>query len=590
MVRRTRARGRARAAIAWTMAVMVAVTVGGAAAQTCEAGCAPAREARDAARRSETLARERDALRGEYDGLTKDLERVRREAKEAVRAATERATAAEKERDRAKADGERRRSDAETSERRLEQTMKELDRVRSSESRRVRMLEEQVQLAEEAWVPIWLQRRAEPVTKRAKEAVEIGKKTTAQAVEIGKKTTAQAVKLGQEKTARAVEFGKENIPKVVQAVEKQTKKVVEASKEQTAKVVNAANERIPHVVNAGKEQTAKLVNAGKGVVDGVSKTVGQIPKKVKVLKELKQDFKEARAIHEKKMKTGKPPKTYPQKFSTRQAVRALELTNEAKSLWRVITAKISAVGFFRGIFTLVKDEFNRIFNALKKSYRERFIPFTQTVRAVTAKHVGIKLATLILGLPTDVLQKIPFNLSTYGVEKLSVKIADGIWTFIVSIFVIAILRDIFIIPENSYAATYSFMKVPEENGVDVLIRLPRVESMDEVDFQFDQTFNQITIDAEQAGHSELIVVPKCKIGVKRWAKPSPIFLEGEEVVLVELRPVGSGRDRSSIADTQPPRAPSAPFQPFAPVTKRAAPKKKVSADKVTTTRASRSRR
>ena len=576
---RRRARWTTATVMACAMMVMATVTVGGARAQTCEAGCAPEREARDAARRSATLARERDAIKSDYDGLTKDLERVRREAKEAVRAATARATAAESERDRAKADGERRRSDAETMEKRLEQTMKELDKVRSSESRRVKMLEEQVQLAEEAWVPIWLQRRAEPVTKRAKEAVEIGKKTTA-----------QAVKLGQEKTAQAVEFGKENIPKVVQAVEKQTKKVVEVSKEQTAKVVNAANERIPHVVNAGKEQTAKLVNAGKGVVGGVSKTVGQIPKKVKVLKELKQDFKEAKAIHEKKLKTGKPQKKYPQKFSTRQAVRALELTTEAKSLWRVVTAKISAAGFLRGIFTLVKDEFNRIFNAVKKSYRERFIPFTQTVRAFTAKHVGIKLATLILGLPTDVLQKIPFNLSSYGVEKLSVKIADGIWTVIVSIFVIAILRDIFIIPENSYAATYSFMKVPEENGVDVLIRLPRVESMDEVDFQFDQTFNQITIDAEQAGHSELIVVPKCKIGVKRWAKPSPIFLEGEEVVLVELRPVGSGRDRSSIADTQPPRAPSALFQPFAPVTKRAAPKKKASADKVTTARTSRSRR
>ena len=195
------------------------------------------------------------------------------------------------------------------------------------------MLEEQVQLAEEAWVPIWLQRRAEPVTKRAKEAVEIGKKTTAQAVEIGKKTTAQAVKLGQEKTARAVEFGKENIPKVVQAVEKQTKKVVEVSKEQTAKVVNAANERIPHVVNAGKEQTAKLVNAGKGVVDGVSKTVGQIPKKVKVLKELKQDFKEAKAIHEKKLKTGKPPEEVSAKvFDTTSRSRARAHDRSQESL------------------------------------------------------------------------------------------------------------------------------------------------------------------------------------------------------------------------------------------------------------------
>jgi hypothetical protein len=171
---------------------------------------------------------------------------------------------------------------------------------------------------------------------------------------------------------------------------------------------------------------------------------------------------------------------------------------------------------------------------VKKSYRERFIPFTRTVRAATAKHVGIKLATLILSLPSDVLEKIPVDLSTYGVEKIAEKIADGIWIVVVSVVVVAILRDIFIEYPDGHAATYSFMKVPEENGVDVLIHLPRVESMDEVEFQFDQTFNQITIDAEDAGHSELIVVPKCKIGVKRWAKPSPVFLEDEEVVLLRV--------------------------------------------------------
>lgn len=62
------------------------------------------------------------------------------------------------------------------------------------------------------------------------------------------------------------------------------------------------------------------------------------------------------------------------------------------------------------------------------------------------------------------------------------KIVDGIWIVIVSIFVIAILRDIFIIFENSYVVMYFFMKVFEENGVDVFICLLCVESMDEVDF------------------------------------------------------------------------------------------------------------
>lgn len=49
---------------------------------------------------------------------------------------------------------------------------------------------------------------------------------------------------------------------------------------------------------------------------------------------------------------------------------------EVKSFWCVVMVKIFVVGFFRGIFILVKDEFNCIFNVVKKSYRERFISFT----------------------------------------------------------------------------------------------------------------------------------------------------------------------------------------------------------------------
>jgi hypothetical protein len=173
-----------------------------------------------------------------------------------------------------------------------------------------------------------------------------------------------------------------------------------------------------------------------------------------------------------------------------------------------------------------------------------------------------------------VIAKLPFNASAYTVEELAAKLADGLWAIILSIIAIAILRDIFIVPSDETVATYTIMKVPEQNGVDVLIRLPRVESMDEIDFRFDAAFNEISIDAEDAGHSELISVPKCKTGIKRWAKPEPVFLEGEEVVLVELRPVGSktsnGQTRREADPTPPPSI------PFAAVSKRAAANKKTS--------------
>jgi hypothetical protein len=135
------------------------------------------------------------------------------------------------------------------------------------------------------------------------------------------------------------------------------------------------------------------------------------------------------------------------------------------------------------------------------------------------------------------------------------------------------------------------MKVPDEDGVDVLIRLPNVESMNEVDFKFDQTWNQIHIDADEAGHSELIVVPKCKTGVKRWGKPSPIFLEGEETILVELRPVGASA-RAQRAAAEPVRE-TVSATPFAPVAKKQVTKRNVTtngADKPTNGRSTRTRR
>ena len=566
---------RARAVSSVILALLVALCgVNCAFAQECAVGCTSEKSAAARLRRAE---RERDAFQSDAAARAEEVttirEEIRTRAEEAKRAAKEMKrvnaalSAAESELSAAAADAKatetRRAAETRALEEKIETLRDELARTKQRDSLRVKMLEEKLLTAEEAWVPVWFQRRTEPARQRAAQAIEVGKKKTQEVVEIGQKKTAEAVRFGQKKTAEAVRFGKENIPKVVDAVEKKTKKVVEVGKEQTVKVVNAANEHIPKVVNAGKDAVGK-----------VSKHVGEIPKKMKVLKELKADLKEARKIHDAKMKTGKAPKKLPKKFSTRQAMRALDLMEEGSSLWRHVVSKISTVGILNKIVAPVKGEVVRIYSALHKSYHKRFIPWTQRVRAATAKSVGTKLATLILNLPADVIAKLPFNASAYTVEELAAKLADGLWAIILSIIAIAILRDIFIVPSDETVATYTIMKVPEQNGVDVLIRLPRVESMDEIDFRFDAAFNEISIDAEDAGHSELISVPKCKTGIKRWAKPEPVFLEGEEVVLVELRPVGSktsnGQTRREADPTPPPSV------PFAAVNKRAAANKKTS--------------
>ena len=567
-------RARAVSSVILALFLVALCGVNGALAQECAVGCTSEKSAAAKLRRAE---RERDAFQSDAAARAEEVTTIREEmrtrAEEAKRAAKEMKrvnaalSAAESELSAAAADAKatetRRAAETRALEDKIENLRDELARTKQRDSLRVKMLEEKLLTAEEAWVPVWFQRRTEPARQRAAQAIEVGKKKTQEAVEIGQKKTAEAVRFGQKKTAEAVRFGKENIPKVVDAVEKKTKKVVEVGKEQTVKVVNAANEHIPKVVNAGKDAVGK-----------VSKHVGEIPKKMKVLKELKADLKEARKIHDAKMKTGKAPKKLPKKFSTRQAMRALDLMEESSSLWRHVVSKISTVGILNKIVAPVKGEVVRIYSALHKSYHKRFIPWTQRVRAATAKSVGTKLATLILNLPADVIAKLPFNASAYTVEELAAKLADGLWAIILSIIAIAILRDIFIVPSDETVATYTIMKVPEQNGVDVLIRLPRVESMDEIDFRFDAAFNEISIDAEDAGHSELISVPKCKTGIKRWAKPEPVFLEGEEVVLVELRPVGSktsnGRTRREADPTPPPSV------PFAAVNKRAAANKKTS--------------
>ena len=177
----------------------------------------------------------------------------------------------------------------------------------------------------------------------------------------------------------------------------ENEKVVEVGKEQTVKVVNAANEHIPKVVNAGKDAVGK-----------VSKHVGEIPKKMKVLKELKADLKEARKIHDAKMKTGKAPK---------KLQKVLDETSHASARSDGRELFVVASRGFQNLHRRnpqqdrrpVKGEVVRIYSALHKSYHKRFIPWTQRVRAATAKSVGTKLATLILNLPADMIAKLPFN-------------------------------------------------------------------------------------------------------------------------------------------------------------------------------------
>lgn len=566
-----------------TSVVGAVAETGGGGGATCDAGCAPVREIKALEKTKTALEHERDALKKDSTKAKDQANQAKKKFEEvskardasAARVKELEASAAE-----AATEAKKYQASVEKLEKQIAATMKELETVRQSESARVAMLEAQLHEAQEAWVPVWLQRRAEPVTKATMDAVEKTKQTTARTVEATK-----------QQTARVVEMSKEHIPKVVNAGKEQTMKVVKAGREQTVKVVNAGKERIPKVVNAGKEQTAKVVQAGKNAV-------GKVSEQLTVLKELKADLKEARLIHEKRTKKGaKSAKPIPEKFTTRQAVRALQMMDQFESGLTGFVARILKAGIFKGMYNAVKNEIVRIFSALAKSYRERFIPMTRDVRAATTKHVGVRLATLFLTtvsrIPAEHAQKIPIDFSKYTVDQLAPKIADGLWTVILGGVALFILLDIFVFPDYTSGATYSFMKVPHEDGVDVLIRLPNVESMNEVEFKFDQTFNQIHVDADEAGHSELIVVPKCKTGVKRWGKPSPIFLEGEETILVELRPVGASA-RAQRAAPEPVRE-TVSATPFAPVAKKQTVTKRNAvatngADKPTNGRSTRSRR
>lgn len=565
--RRRRRRWTAAATTAMVMTVVMSLT-STARGETCGTGCAPnseiARATRVAAEADKARARSVEESKIAREGL----ERAKREVKETG----VKMLALEREMENVRTTLKQSQSESASLERTLAETREELARSKASDSARVRALEERLIAAEEAWAPVWLRRRADKI-----------------------------VKTSQEQTARAVQFGKEKIPEVVNAAKARTKKVVEtskehttkmiqASKERTKKVVDAANEHFPKVVKASREQTTKLVNAGRGVVGKVSQEVGHISEKLTVLKDLKDDLKEARKIHEKKSKTGKEPKRYPEKFSTRQAVRAYELADEFAAASRA--GKASATRVVVSTKEASKKGLQRARVAMKEQL-ERLKPMTERLRTATKKHVGVKLVPYVLAIPVAALQK---ELSGYNTYQLAERIADTLLTLIATVILLMIVKVLFFSPLDENAATYSIMKVPQENGVDVIIRLPGVESMDEIDFRFDQTFNQIHIDTDETRHSELIVVPRCKIGIKRWARPEPKFLDGEEVLLVELRPIqlranGTVHSDDIMEPPPPPRQPFAPrnSKPFEPVSKRAAPRKKASTEKVST-RSTRSRR
>jgi hypothetical protein len=561
---RTGARWSARAR-AWAMVCVVVMFVIGVYAD-CDAGCAPMKEIEKIEkekakleRASETLRAQGETLRKEVSDAAEKVKKMNAEAAEVREANSKRVKELERAEAEARAEAKRNAEAVRALEKKIASAQEELELTKASESTRLSMCESRASAAEEAWVPVWLQRHAEPVTDAA-----------TQALEFGKAKSAEIVDFSQQKTAQVVNFGKEHIPKVVNAGKEQTAKVISIGKEQTAKVISV-----------GKEHTTKVLNAGKGAVDVAVN-------KMAALKELKDDLKQARLIHEKRVGKKKNDKQLPKKFTTRQAVRAFDLADEFSTLMSSIMAKLS----LKPIKDRIVSEYTRIYAALQKSYRERFIPFTEDVRSGTAKHVGVPIAGYIIAgvasIPAETASKLPFSVPKFTIDALSVRVADFIWIVILSYIAMKILKDIFIIPSNEFVSTYQIMKVPEEQGVDVVVHLPNVHSIDEVQFSFDPTWNQLTIDCDEAGHSEFITVPKCKTGIKRWAQPEPKFLDGEEILLVELRPVNLARSLSRK------EAPSdVPFTPFAAVPKRAdavAPAKKAAAPvKKVSARASRTR-
>ena len=356
-------------------------------------------------------------------------------------------------------------------------------------------------------------------------------------------------------------------------------KVVNVGREHTVNVANAGMENFPKVVNAGKETMAQIINAVKErmalVVNAGKDMVNTFTEKLNMLKEIKAELKAARQFHEKNQNKKTKDKSYPEEFTTRQAVRAFEMLDTCVSTAAAVVSKIS----FAGIFDAIKGKLIRMYDALKISLRTRFIPWTKTVRTWTTERVGVKLAVWFLtGLsrvPPEYLNKLPINVNGYSVHSLAPNIADGFLLSIVGASMLMILMGIF--RKDEFAATHKILNVPE--GLDVLIRLPKVESMSEVKFTFDAYWNQIWIKADKHGHRELIEVPKCKVGVKQWAEPSPVFLDGEETILVELRPAGVAKkaQNHTVQDEPKPKVTADKVTsvartstPFAPVTNRPA--------------------
>lgn len=545
---------------AWAMVCVVVMFIIGVYAD-CDVGCAPLKEIEKIEkekakleRASETLRAQGEMLRKEVSDAAEKVKKMNAEAAEVREANSKRMKELERAEAEARAEAKRNADAVRALEKKIASTQEELELTKASDSTRLSMCESRASAAEEAWVPVWLQRRAEPVTDAATQALEFGKVKGAEIVDFSK-----------QKTAKVIDFGKEHIPKVVNAGKEHTSKVISVSKEQTAKVISV-----------GKEHTAKVLNVGKDAVDVAVN-------KMSALKDLKDDLKQARLIHEKRRGKTKSHKQLPKKFTTRQAVRAFDFADDASAVLSRIMAKLALTP----IKDRIVDECTRIYQAFQKSCRERFIPFSKDVRSGTAKHIGVPIAGYIIAgiasIPAETIAKLPFNIQKLTIDALSMLVADFVLIVFFSYVAMKVVKKIFITPANEFDATYQIMKVPEQQGVDVVVYLPNVYSIDEVRFNFDATWNQIQIECDDAGHSEIITVPKCKTGIKRWAQPEPKFLDGEEILLIELRPVNLAR--SSLSRKEPPS--DVPFTPFAAVPRRtataaavpakAAPVKRVSA-------------
>jgi len=562
--------------------VVVAVGVARAEADGCDALARAASEeiARlrmekaEGERAMETLREQGEAIRRGYNEAAEKLKKINHEGVQTREANAKKVRELERAESEARGEAKRNADALRALEMTIESMKEELEKATMGDSTRLSMCEARLKAAEEAWVPKWVQRRAEPVTASATQALEFGKAKGAQAVDFGKKNTVRVVKAGSAVSTKVVNAGKTHAASVVKAGKTHAASVVKAGKKHAASVVNVGKTHTAKVMNAGKAQTAKVVDVGKAQTAkafNVGKSAVDVAvKKVSKLKELKDDVKQARLLYDQRSGS-KTTTKLPEKFTTRQFVRVLALGDEFGALMKTIASKLSLVPIKNAIIV----KFEGMYTALQNLHRERFVPFSSSVRALTTKHVGVLVAGCIIDalsrIPEDTLARLPFKFPKFTVDALAPRVADGIWTIFFAYVAYKVIKDIFFSPPNEFSASYTIMKVPDQEGFDVVVHLPKVRSLNEVQLEFDATWNQLKIECKEAGHSEFIFVPKCRTGIKRWAQPEPKFLDGEEILLVELRPLNLSRSASrkeGAEQMQPAPRNDAPFVPFAAVPRR----------------------